>query len=288
MIAKLQTDPLELAAATSRLAAGLFKPGLRILIAAGLFFTGSDLLKTCSKELGTSVLIFSSEPGKVATAKPLSPGSMLLFWMFPEGKSLTMQRLALSKYCLYSGSSWLLPMVSADSPTDSMSWAGATSSNSPKSSLALAAICAAFSTGVLDTGRQMLGEEDGGDTWSGKFPSSRTSLWTAGHNFLPEVLCFFFSRTWLRPACNLCAKVLHSPAVSLGNALAIAFSKKHWVFLPCFFSSCSKRPSKLVTKTSGSATRYWVETGPPVHSLRRADTAWVSLLWAIPGKNWAW
>lgn len=119
---KIATDPLELAAGTSGSAAGLFKPGLRILIAAGLFFTGSDFWKTFSKELGTSVLILSSETGKVATAKPLSPGSMLLFWMFPEGKSLTMQRLALSKYCLYSGSGWLsgwlLPIVSADSATD--------------------------------------------------------------------------------------------------------------------------------------------------------------------------
>ena len=181
MIAKLQADPLGLAAGTAGLAACLLvKPGLRILIAAAslfLFTCSADFWKTFSKELGTSVLILSSEPGKVATAKPLSPGSMLLFWMFREGKSLTMQRLALSKYCLYSGSGWLLPIVSADSFTDSMSAPGAASSNSPKSSLALAAICAAFSTGVLDTGREMLAaDEDAGDTSSGKLPISRTSL----------------------------------------------------------------------------------------------------------------
>ena len=118
-----------------RAAAGLFLTGI---LAEGFFLAPVLSWKLRSKELGSSVAMSTLSGGNVATAKPFSPGFMMLCTNCPEGSSLTMHILALSKYCWYSCSDL------ATETTEALDLSGISSSSKESSPNAAFAFAAQF------------------------------------------------------------------------------------------------------------------------------------------------
>ena len=227
-----------------------------------------------SEEFSSSVGGYDSKGGKPkggATAKPFSPGFMMLCTNCPEGSSLTMHILALSKYCWYSCSEL------ATETTEALDLSGISSSSkesSPNAAFAFCSTVLAFSTGSMPGGKSFLEvearegllEEESEETPArgDSGPSCWIILQTEEFSFFPLVLCFFFKSMCLRPASSLWAHAVHSPAeVSLGKALPIALCRKEIVILLSSCSSSKHSSSWFSTRTSGSATKNLWDSGPP-------------------------
>ena len=191
-----------------------------------------------------------------------------------------MHILALSKYCWYSCSEL------ATETTEALDLSGISSSSkesSPNAAFAFCSTVLAFSTGSMPGGKSFLEvearegllEEESEETpaWGDSGPSCWIILQTEEFSFFPLVLCFFFKSMCLRPASSLWAHAVHSPAVSLGNALPIALCRKEIVILLSSCSSSKHSSSWFSTRTSGSATKNLWDSGPPGEQFLKAFTA---------------